>query len=85
MYTICIQDSPQQFDVLLARLHQQSMLIFVTIVLGHPKSALEFFNNCRDPHGAFFRLFLAGPLLDCSKAVYIATTSKTIDLGYLKD
>ena len=39
--TNCIEDPLQQFDGLLARLHQQLMLIFATIVLGHPKSAFQ--------------------------------------------
>ena len=44
MCTICIE-GPRQFDALLARLHQQSMLIFATIALGHPKSAFEPFQR----------------------------------------
>jgi len=58
MYTICIEGLPRQFDALLARLHQQSMLIFVTIALGHPKSALEPFQDCRGPRSAFFQINL---------------------------
>ena len=45
MCTICIEGPPRQFDALLARLHQQSMLIFATIALGHPKSAFEPFQR----------------------------------------
>ena len=45
MCTICIESPPRQFDALLARLHQQSMLIFATIALGHPKSAFEPFQR----------------------------------------
>ena len=44
---ICIESSPQQFNALLARLHQQSTLIFATIALGHPKSTLESFQRLR--------------------------------------
>jgi len=40
---ICIKGPLRQFDALLACLHQQSMLIFATIALDHPKSALEPF------------------------------------------
>jgi len=42
MCTICIEGPPRQFDALLARLYQQSMLIFATIALS-PKSALKLF------------------------------------------
>ena len=45
MCTICIEGPPWQFDALLARLYQQSMLIFATIILDHPKSALEPFQR----------------------------------------
>jgi len=37
---------PRQFDALLARLHQQS-IIFATIALGYPKSAFESFQWLR--------------------------------------
>jgi len=40
---ICIEGPSQQFDALLARLHQQSMLIFATLALSYPKSALDPF------------------------------------------
>ena len=43
MCTICTKDPPRQFDTMLTRLHQQSMLIFATIALDHPKSAFEPF------------------------------------------
>jgi len=45
IYTTCIEGLPRQFDALLACLHQQSMLIFATIALDHPKSALESFQR----------------------------------------
>jgi len=47
MCTICIEGLPRQFDALLAHLYQQSMLIFATIALDHPKSALESFQWLR--------------------------------------
>ena len=74
--TICIKGSPRQFDALLIRLHQQSMLIFATIALGHQR--LSSFNDCGDPRGAFFRVtlprwkFLLELSLDCSKTIYFA-------------
>jgi len=74
---ICIEDLPWQFDTLLARLHQQSMLIFAMIALGHPKSALEPFNEFSGPRGAFYRVTLPRwhtGSLNYSKAVYFATT-----------
>jgi len=74
MCTICIEGPPRQFDALLARLHQQSMLIFATIALGHPKwtlsttagvFAMRFFEW-------FFFAGILEPSLDCLKAVYLA-------------
>jgi len=37
---------------------QQSMLIFATIALGHPKSALEPFQRLRESSRTFFRVIL---------------------------
>jgi len=48
MCTICIEGLPRQFDALLVRLYQQSMLIFAMVALGHPKSALELFQRLRE-------------------------------------
>jgi len=46
MCTICIESPSRQFDAL-ARLHQQSMLIFATVALSYSKSALESFQWLR--------------------------------------
>jgi len=60
---ICIEDPPQQFDALLVRLHQQSMLIFATLALSYPKSALEPFQLRKFSLVRSFEwLFLAGIL-----------------------
>jgi len=48
MCMICIEDLPPQFDALLARLHPQLMLIFATIVLDLPKSALGSFRPLQE-------------------------------------
>jgi len=66
VYDLYRRCPPRQFDALLARLHQQSMLIFATIALVHPKSALEPFQWLAVR--SFEWLFLAGILessLDC--------------------
>jgi len=42
--------------------YQQSMLIFTTIVLGHPKSVFESFQPLWESSRAFFRFFLVGIL-----------------------
>ncbi|KYM77646.1 hypothetical protein ALC53_11988 [Atta colombica] len=51
--TICIEGPPRQFDALFD-LHQKSMLIFATIVLGHPKLALESFQRLRESSQCVF-------------------------------
>jgi len=75
--TICIEGSPQLFDALLARLHQQSMLIFAMIALGHPKLALKPFQWLQESSRCFRVISSLEPLLDCSKTVYFHTTSNS--------
>jgi len=55
------RNSPRQFDALLARLHQQSILIFTTIVLVIQNQRLSLFNDLRRVlanRGVFFRMTL---------------------------
>jgi len=79
MCTIYIEDPPQQFRCIVGSLTPTIDANFRNNC--HGLSEISSFYDCGGPRGAFFRLFFAGilkPSLDCSKAIYFATSHKQL-------